>query len=155
MSGDTAMNRPTIDEVRDEPAGMRLDALVHEFIFGKRVPCIHDKVTKVSPNSSLIRCDICGKSFGSTTSALLWRWWPAYSTDPAACAELRRHVIADRRWQYVNVQHYRDRVVVGTVPEPDVESWVEVEEHGTDPIAAECVAWAKVAIIAELRNGVE
>jgi hypothetical protein len=146
------MTRPTIDEVRAEPAGRRLDALVHEHIFGKRVSCIHDKATKVRPNSSLIRCDNCGKEFGSTTHAMAVSAWPAYSTDPAACAELRRHVIADKRWQYVNVQHYRDRVVVGTVPEPDVESWVEVEEHGTDPIAAECLCWSKVALLASLNE---
>ncbi len=125
------MTRPTVDEVRAEPAGRRLDAWCEWLVFGHEIE-------------------------------LLSSWWVCgshgripperYSTDPAACAELRRHVIADKRWQYVNVQHYRDRVVVGTVPEPDVESWVEVEERGTDPIAAECVAWCKVALLASLNE---
>lgn len=78
---------------------------------------------------------------------------PAYSTDPAASAELRRHLVADRRWQEIQVRLYRDSVVLSLVPDPQTEpaTFVEHTEPVTgDPVAAECAAWAKAAVLSVL-----
>ena len=123
------MTRPTRDAVRAEPAGRRLDGWLHESM-GKVVNWRY------------------GHPFSDEVGLLGWNMVPAYSTDPAACAELRRHVIADKRWQFAQVRLYANHAAIALVPDPDVESWVEVEERGTDPIAAECVAWCKVALLA-------
>lgn len=74
--------------------------------------------------------------------------FPRVSTDPAACAELRRHLWVSGRTYDVQVE--RKSVVATLWDENDMDVLHHKEPIGTDPIAAECAAWAKVALLAKI-----
>lgn len=83
----------------------------------------------------------------------LTRW----SSDPAACTELERRLWASGKFRVIGSELYCSKTV-----EPHVTVFVQPfggravvyeEPVGADPIAAKCLAWCKVAIIAELHKG--
>jgi hypothetical protein len=141
------MTRPTIEEVRAEPAGRRLNAWVECLVFG----------------NELYRSRTSDYWLVQTIDAKNHRPVRVFSADPAACAELRRHLWASGLW-LGKMGYGLNRVVVelfGHDEHPDVPitetpyfvpRTAHAEPIGTDPIAAECVAWCKVALLASLNE---
>lgn len=120
-------------DVRSEPAGRRLDGWLHESM-GKVVNWRH------------------GHPFSDEVGLLGWNMVPAYSTDPAACAELRRRLWASGKYTSLETRFAHDTVTAFTARQY-LDLRRHVEPIGTDPIAAELVAWCKVALLAELSKG--
>lgn len=127
------MTRPTEGEIRAEPAGRRLDAWVAEYV--------------TSWKAQRVMCDFNGIPWPDEV--------PHYSTDPAACAELKRHL-----WESGVFASIECETRIGTTLGPfvcvvlvprngDMDKLISSNEDiATDPIAAECVAWCRAALIA-------
>lgn len=74
-----------------------------------------------------------------------------WSSEPAACAELQRRLWAGGRYYDLVVE--RDFVVATLWDEANIDAVHHREPIGGDPIAATCLAWCKVALIAALNKG--
>jgi hypothetical protein len=79
-----------------------LDAIIHEFLTGEEVPCMHATVSTVA--GSLVRCDGCGEEFGAMTLAMARNAWPRYSTDIAVAWGLLETLA--ERWPGLQVHHH-------------------------------------------------
>ena len=132
------MNRPSADDVRREPAGRQLDAWVAEYACGWS--------------------EVRGEYPFDQEPDFRWRGvppgWklptpiPHYSTDPAASAELRRHLWASGRYDKIAVEYRTDRVRV--FPTRNSMGPLVDEPVTGDPVAAEMLAWAKAAVLSVL-----
>lgn len=142
------MIRPTIDEVRAEPAGRRLDAWVAEMMGWTEVK---DRLWFDDDRGHKV-VETDGYRPGSTVLDDV----PHYSTCPAACAaacaELRRHLWVSGQVVLMRTTYHDGKVAVAAIV-ANGPGGEHVEPIGIDPIVAECVAWCKVALIAALSKG--
>ena len=134
------MTLPPDDEVRDEPAGRRLDAWVEWLAFSREV--------WRNPISNEWRL---GKDRRNDVGMIRH-----YSTDTSACAELRRRLWEGGKYVEAMVATYYGTANGSDGVSVRLDEMVGANQHyhrepiGTDPIAAECCAWAKVAILAKI-----
>lgn len=135
---------PSQESIRSMKAGRELDIAVAELVIG----CREKRKWKPNIGEWLYDLVIPGgvNRIDFVEPGACWSACPAYSTDPAASAELRRHLTrhleADCRWR-----HGHPATV--TVSLPHRGATIDVTEPVTgDVVAAECAAWARVALLA-------
>lgn len=164
------MTRPTEGEIRAEPAGRRLDAWVHMHVMGKNAIWVAEEESVIEKNDKSpfgFTCNFGGAVFTADREWLVNDWYdpdsdrevPHYSADPTAYAELKRHLYASGEFARIECE-----TCIGTTVGPfvcvvlvprdgDMDKLISSNEDiATDPIAAECVAWCRAALIAALNR---
>lgn len=152
----TDTTRPTAAGVRAEPAGRRLDLWVLTVVYGYRfVPAGEWRPIPAEQRDRSHWAPPEGKYWPHYDAGIDESGYhvghpvPRYSTDPAACAELKRHLWAGGRYNECRVEVSRSWVSVQLYP-AEGDYFIKEEPTGTDPVAAECLAWCRVALLAEL-----
>lgn len=141
------MLNPTAESIRAMTAGPEMDALVAEHVMGcrekrrsnKRGGWLYDLVVPGDVNCvDFIEPGAC------------WSACPRYSTDPAANAELKRHLWAKGvlAWSLSALCG----AVILSITTVSV-STSHTEPIVTDPIAAEMLCWCKAALLAAIEEG--